>query len=485
MTPFGDMIENINKIHDLVFQKQRINYEDEKFIYVGLYRFRACLASLFEYLATKDIDFCLPILLEILEKVLPYKILLNQLLWVFINFTSNREICKDFIFPGYKFIENLKKVFGMYEYHDCPSLYENIYWLLGNLSSESDEIRNLVLSNDFITHLTYLMTEKNLKLRSYSVNTFTYCLFHIVRRKIPEDMLENFECITDTLKLLFYVRDDPETLDLALLTYKHLIFNAPWDSPLFDKLVDEEVIELFLGDSLEMKNNSRYTFTPKEVLSTLINITSGDNRYTTMLLQNNWVDYLLKWFYNTGFEIKILIMHCFQNMTDTSIENLQCIIDDQVIFTMLAYCFNTCQDTRLIINCIGCVNNIWIYADQEGVSEVIRHDLIKFILTQIHRMGHLDKIEKSLICFKHFLARTDHYNNCVDYFIEVKGRDIIEDAQDWIKNNKILDTISFILIKYFDAEGKVDYVHCVEEHSQNGTCSDYIKWRNNNSRYHF
>ena len=100
-------------------------------------------------------------------------------------------------------------------------------------------------------------------------------------------------------------------------------------------------------------------------------------------------------------------------------------------------------------------------------------------------MGHLDKIEKSLICFKHFLARTDHYNNCVDYFIEVKGRDIIEDAQDWIKNNKILDTISFILVKYFDAEGKVDYVHCVEEHSQNGTCSDYIKWRNNNSRYHF
>ena len=80
MTPFGDMIENINKIHDLVFQKQRINYEDEKFIYVGLYRFRACLASLFDYLATKDIDFCLPILLEILEKLLPYKILLNQLL---------------------------------------------------------------------------------------------------------------------------------------------------------------------------------------------------------------------------------------------------------------------------------------------------------------------------------------------------------------------------------------------------------------------
>lgn len=277
-----------------------------------LYRLRAALSSWYSYLDTKEIDIYLPPVLETLKLVVPYKLLLNQTLWVLINFANNPEISIDFLFKDYEFIQTLKQIFKEYDYNDNEQIYEHIYWLLGNICSSEKRVRNEIIQNDFLDHLAYMFTDKSIILTPYSINTFVYALSFFVSKRIESIHLRYFLCLVDPLKKLLLYKRDSEVLDSLLYIYSKLLSYSDPNSELFNDLINDELIKMVIKSYVNLDMNDSISskahhFDSFLILRLICNIASGDDRYVTQLINSDVMGIIEKNIFQNDVRLSIAV----------------------------------------------------------------------------------------------------------------------------------------------------------------------------------
>lgn len=235
----------------------------------------------------EDVDIYIPDMISMLDKFIDYPYHLELVLSILINIGVIDQIGDDFIYEKYGFVSIMEDIFKTYPLYtlDTCTIHENSYFLLANLASDCPKARDQFIKAQFLEHISYLLTAKDVELKPSTVNILSYAISRFTSLQILN--LRDYECLVIPIEALLHT-DDGETLNYTLRALSKLLGYAPITSQIYKSLSDQNIIKVVLDIAKSPKGIHL-----ENTLKCLCNYLAGPDPTIEYLLSNEICEILL------------------------------------------------------------------------------------------------------------------------------------------------------------------------------------------------
>lgn len=444
--------ESLNEATELViqrcneyFQKEVLLPVEEEQLYGVLLRCSLLYQASWESLELGDVEMQIPFYISLIKRWMPYKHHLRLVIEILLHFSVIPNVGKDFIHEKFDFIPSIEEVFTAYPYseEDIDMIVES-HWLLGNLCADSIQVRDKFLESKFLEHISYLLTDKEIKLYSESIKNLAYVIKCYLSQKVYSmHKVEKFEWLVDPLKALLFVKSI-ETIDYAILSIAYILENANSNSRIFTDLCWDEVMRKIIEIGLENSKSSL-----KNVLRAVWNMISGPKKNVKKLIEFNLIDLIVDSKLDITLNVDNEVLKWLYNLTLWDQEILNELYEEKafaIISSSLSSNKSTLQEMALkwVINLIKT-------ADNSLVDRLIEDGYIMQIKELLNKITHQNIIFWVVSAIYVFLEKDTKDKNYTLYFQEIKGIDALEDIEMHVSND-IYDKIKEIYTDFLEGE---------------------------------